>query len=353
MQAGFWSQLKKRGGPILALAPMANVTDAAFRRMFAEVGAAGGSNGATGASGKPDVFWTEFVSVEGLLSRGRVQLLVDFWYTEAERPIVAQIFGDKPEQFEEVARLVRELGFDGIDINMGCPDNGVEKSGAGAALIKDPARAREIIRATKRGAGDLPVSVKTRLGYRSTDEMADWLRALLEEELAALTVHLRTRNEMSLVPAHWDCAREIVALRDRIAPETLILANGDVASLDEAHARVVETGVDGVMIGRGMFGNPWFFRADLGGHALDLREKLLRMVEHAELFEKLYRSAPGGEYGERSTRQLKNFDIMKKHFKAYCSGFDDAKELRIKLMETEHAAEVRKVVEEFLATIFL
>ncbi len=362
MDSGFWAKLKKRGGPILAMAPMANVTDAAFRRMFAEIGAAAPA----GARGQPDVFWTEFVSVEGLLSRGREQLLVDFWYSEAERPIVAQVFGDKPEQFEEVARLVRELGFDGIDINMGCPDSGVEKSGAGASLIRDPARAVEIIRATKRGATSeyiksdgsvvpaIPVSVKTRLGYRSTSEMTDWLTTILKEDVAALTVHLRTRNEMSDVPARWELAREIVALRDRIVgrptPEkfsTLILVNGDIASRDEANARAAETGVDGVMIGRGMFGNPWFFRADLGGKAPNLREQLERMIEHTELFEKLYRSAPI-VVGVSAPRQLKNFDIMKKHFKAYCSGFDDAKELRIKLMETKNAEEVRKVTEEFL-----
>jgi tRNA-dihydrouridine synthase len=367
MNSGFWIKIKlravERGAPILAMAPMANVTDAAFRRMFAAIGAAAPA----GHIGKPDVFWTEFVSVEGLLSRGREQLLVDFWYGEAERPIVAQVFGDKPEQFEEVARLVRELGFDGIDINMGCPDSGVEKSGAGAALIRDPARACEIIRAVKRGATSeyiksdgtpaaaIPVSVKTRLGYRSTDEMNDWLTTILKEDVAALTVHLRTRNEMSAVPAHWELARGIVELRDRVVgrpaqiegPHTLILANGDVASLDEANKRAAETGVDGVMIGRGMFGNPWFFRADLGGHAPDLREKLLRMVEHTELFEKLYRSKPVSAVGA-SERQLKNFDIMKKHFKAYCSGFDDAKELRIKLMGTKNAGEVRKIVEEFL-----
>ena len=344
MDKGFWAKLKK---PIVAMAPMANVTDAAFRRMFAEIGGAHG--------GKPDVFWTEFVSVEGLLSAGREQLLVDFWKSDAERPIVAQIFGDKPEQFEEVARLVAELGFDGIDINMGCPDSGVEKSGAGAALIKDPERAREIIRATKRGlisagAGGLPVSVKTRLGYRATAEMNEWLTAVLEEDIAALAVHLRTRNEMSAVPAHWELARGIFALRDRVAPETLILANGDVGSLEEARARAREYGLDGVMVGRGLFGNPWFFCEDLGGQAPSVREKLQRMVEHTELFERLYKSdlvrPARGAAGERP---LKNFDVMKKHFKAYCSGFDDAKELRIKLMATENAAQVRAVVERFLA----
>lgn len=317
--------MKKRGGPIVAMAPMANVTDAAFRRMFVRFGA-------------PDVFWTEFVSVEGLLSRGREQLLVDLWFSEAEHPIVAQVFGSKPEQFGEVAAMLRGLGFDGIDINMGCPDSGVERSGAGAALIKDSALAKEIVRATKRGAGGLPVSVKTRLGYRATGEMAAWLTALLEEDLAALTVHLRTRNEMSDVPAHWELARNIVALRDRVAPGTLVLGNGDVATLEDARVRAAESGLDGVMVGRGMFGNPWFF----SGRVPELREKLTAMAEHAELFEELYRGKPEGG------RQLKNFDIMKKHFKAYCAGFDGAKELRVRLMETENAAGVRRLTGEFL-----
>ena len=191
----------------MAMAPMANVTDAAFRRMFVECG-------------KPDVFWTEFVSVEGLFSRGREKLLPDLWFSPGEHPIVAQIFGGKPEQFAAIGPLIKELGFDGVDINMGCPDRGVEKSGGGAAFIKTPALAKEIVRALKRGVGAdataaLPVSVKTRLGYSKTEELDKWLTALLEEQPAALTVHLRTRAEMSDVPAHWELAPKIVALRDR------------------------------------------------------------------------------------------------------------------------------------------
>lgn len=311
------------------MAPMANVTDAVFRQMFVECG-------------RPDVFWTEFVSVEGLLSEGRERLLVDFWKSEAERPIVAQIFGTKPEQFEKVAAMIKELGFDGIDINMGCPDAGVEKSGAGASLIKNPEHAKEIIRAAKRGAGDVPVSVKTRIGY-AKNEIATWIPALLEEELAALTVHLRTRNEMSRVPAHWELAHEIVELRNRHSPETLVLGNGDIMTLDEAHTRVKESGMDGAMIGTGMFGNPWFF----SGRTPDAREKLTRMVQHAELFEKLYKSNIQKREGG-----LKGFDVMKKHFKAYCTGFDAAKELRIELMAAENATEVRKITEAFLKANF-
>ena len=334
----FWLTLPR---PIVAMAPMANVTDAAFRRMFAECG-------------KPSVFWTEFVSVEGLLSKGRDRLLPDLWFSPGEHPIVAQIFGGKPEQFEEVAPLIRELGFDGVDINMGCPDRGVEKSGAGASLIKDPARAKEIIRALKRGlnvsaganagekgAAPLPVSVKTRLGYSKTAELEAWLTALLEEQPAALTVHLRTRAEMSDVPAHWELAPQIVALRDKISPKTLLLGNGDVRSLEDAHAKTKESGMDGVMVGAGIFGNPWFF----SGRTPDVKERLERLVTHTELFEKLYRSNDSKSISQGG--RIKNFDIMKKHYKSYTPG---EKELRMRLMEAENATEVRKIVQDFLLT---
>lgn len=316
MAQGFWDKLKK---PIFAIAPMANVTDATFRRMFVEYG-------------RPDVFWTEFVSVEALLSKGKERALVDLWHVPAEHPIVAQIFGAKPEQFERAAALIHELGFDGIDINMGCPDNDIEKQGAGAALMKNPELARQIIQATKRGASGLPVSLKTRIGY-AKNEMDAWIPTLLRENIAALTVHLRTRNEMSDVVAHWELAPDVVALRNKYAPDTVVLCNGDVGSLADARAKVAASGIDGVMIGRGIFGNPWFFSEKKP----NMREKMNGMVAHAELFEKLYHS-------NDSKKRLKNFDVMKKHFKAYVSGFLGAKELRIRLMEAENAAEVREIV---------
>jgi tRNA-dihydrouridine synthase len=335
----FWSNLPR---PIMAMAPMANVTDAAFRRMFVECG-------------KPDVFWTEFVSVEGLLSKGRERLLPDLWFSPSEHPIVAQIFGGKPEQFEEVAPLIKELGFDGVDINMGCPDRGVEKSGGGAALIKDPARAKEIIRALKRGvnvstganggekdAAALPVSVKTRLGYSKTAELEAWITALLEEQPAALTVHLRTRAEMSDVPAHWELAPQIVALRDKISPKTVLLGNGDVRSLEDARAKTKDSGMDGVMVGAGVFGNPWFFSDQMP----DVKERLERLVIHTELFEKLYRSDNPKPISQGG--RIKNFDIMKKHYKSYTPG---EKELRMRLMDAENAAEVREIVQDFLSAL--
>lgn len=177
--------------------------------------------------------------------------------------------------------------------------------------------------------------MKTRIGY-AKNEMSKWLPALLRENIAALTVHLRARNEMSDVSAHWELAPEVAALRNKYAPDTVVLCNGDVESLGDARAKVAVSGIDGAMIGRGIFGNPWFFSEKKP----DIREKLDAMAAHAELFEKLYQS-------NDPEKRLKNFDIMKKHFKAYASGFDGAKELRIRLMETENAGQVQKLVTRF------
>jgi nifR3 family TIM-barrel protein len=324
---GFWEKLKR---PIIVMAPMANVTDAAFRRLFAKYG-------------KPDATWTEFVSSEGLLSSGRDALMLDLSYTEAERPIVAQLFTGKPEAMEKTAALARELGFDGVDINMGCPDSGIEKSGAGAGLIKKPELAQEIVRAAMRGAGPLPVSVKTRLGYNKM-EYEEWIPAILETKPAALTVHLRTRKEMSEVDAHWEVAPRLVEIRDEVSPETILLGNGDVYTLDEAERRTKESGMDGVMIGRGIFGNPWFF--DRNRPTISPEEKLRVALEHARLFEELF--GPNSTLGGPRLREgwIKKFEVMKKHFKAYVNGFDGAKELRIKLMEAENAEDVARILAE-------
>jgi len=305
----------------MVLAPMANVTDAAFRPIIAKYG-------------KPDVMFTEFVACDGLVSAGQKKLLVDFMYTEAERPIVAQIFGSKPENFYKTALLIQELGFDGIDINMGCPDKNVEKQGAGACLMKNPKLAQEIIRETMRGAGKLPVSVKTRIGYNKND-LAQWLPALLETKPAAITIHARTRKEMSLVPANWDTIADAVRIRDEHKSETLIIGNGDVKDLADAEEKIKATGADGVMIGRGIFGNPWLFNRGVDYTKITVKEKLQVMIEHTYLFEKVL-----GEH--------KNFDIMKKHYKAYVNGFDGAKELRVKLMEgAKTAADVERIVVDF------
>ena len=328
----FWNNLQK---PFFVLAPMADVTDAAFRSIIAKYG-------------KPDVFFTEFVSCDGLLSEGREHLLRDLEYSEKERPIVAQIFGGKPEHFYECAKLIAKLGFDGIDINMGCPDRSVEKQGAGAALMKDPKRAREIIAQCKRGAGDVPVSVKTRIGYNK-NELDGWLPEILAEDPAAVTVHARTRKEMSKMAAHWEEVARAVKIRNKMKSKTLIIGNGEVKNLDDARKKAKESGADGVMLGRAVFGNPWLFTQP--SHTPTVEEKLHVMVEHTKLFEKLFGGTPKAPNGARAS---KNFATMKKHYKAYvngfpaCAGRDGAKELRIKLMDTKNAFEVESVVAEFL-----
>lgn len=319
MRNGFF---KKISLPLYTLAPLANVTDAAFRRIIAKYG-------------KPDIMYTEFVSCDGLCSEGREKLLVDLSYTEQERPIVAQVFGSKPENFYKTAILLEELGFDGIDINMGCPDKNVLRQGAGAALIKEPELAKKIIRETMRGAPDLPVSVKTRIGY-TKNTIREWLPHLLETKLAAITIHGRTMKEMSLVPAHWDVIGEgaqIAKKYDSSLQRTLIIGNGDVQTLGEAQEKVLQYGVDGVMIGRGIFGNPWLFNRAKNQESISLNEKLSVMVEHTFLFEKLF-------------SEIKPFDVMKKHYKAYVTGFDGARELRARLMSAATADEVYRIVSD-------
>lgn len=299
---------------------MLDVTDAAFRALIAKYG-------------KPDVMWTEFVSADGLCSRGREKLLPMLRFTDAERPIVAQLFSADPEKVREASALVAELGFDGVDINMGCPDRNVMKQGSGAALIKDSAVARRLIRAAREGVGDtIPVSVKTRTGDRSDDELEEWVPELLAEEPAALTVHARTRADMSKVPARWETVRRAVALRDAAGLKTLIIGNGDVPDVSTALARAEETGCDGVMIGRGMFGNPWVFRRD--GYQPTTEEKLRVLAEHTALFEELY--------GARK------FDVMKKHFKAYVLGFEGAVDLRADLMGCKNAQMVSMVISRYM-----
>lgn len=318
----FWSRLPK---PLFVLAPMADVTDPAYRKLLAE-------------HGKPDVTWTEFVSADGVyhmrekkgMPDAENPLMRDLSFTDAERPIVAQLFSSDPVAMAYAAALCAERGFDGIDINMGCPDKSIEKQGCGAAMIKDPAKAKRMIAAARESG--LPVSVKTRIGY-AQEAIDEWLPALLEEGLPALTVHLRTRKEMSKVPAHWELMPRIVALRDRMAPGTLIIGNGDVTDLADARQKVRDTGCDGVMIGRGIFGNPWVFA---GRRFEDTApaERLRALVRFAYEFETMI--------------PAKSFHLVRKHVKAFATGFDEAATLRAALMETHTAAELDARVEAFL-----
>lgn len=314
----FWQKLPK---PFFVLAPMANVTDVAFRRVIAKYG-------------KPDVFYTEFVSANGLCSEGREALMIDLAYAEIERPIVTQLFTADPEKMFEAAQLIAKLGFDGIDINMGCPDKNVVKQKAGAALMKQPELAQELMRAAKAGAPQLPLSIKTRIGD-GKNMLNEWLPTLLEEKPAAVIIHCRTRKEMSKVPARWETITEAVEIAR--GSGVLIVGNGDIQDLADARAKVEQTGCDGVMLGRAIFGNPWLFNTKSSIEQIPVAKRLEVMLEHTRLFEELL-----GAH--------KSFHIMRKHYKAYANGFDGAKELRVQLMSTETSAEVEQIVSPFLNT---
>ena len=335
----FWEKLKT---PFFVLAPMADVTDAPFRRMIAKYSS---HTRADGTVGGPDITWTEFVAADGLVRatpEGKKKLMADLIYDESERPIIAQLFSSTEEHMEYAANLCRELGFDGVDINMGCPDRSIEKQGCGAAMMRDPESARNIIRAAMRGAkmgekDGIPVSVKTRIGYNQ-DQLEEWIPMLLAENPAALIVHGRTRKEMSKVPAKWDRIKRAVEIRNEMQGEsesrTKIIGNGDALSLEDAKQKAKFSGVDGVMLGRAIFGNPWLFHPEKDVSNVSLEERLRVMVEHTELFVELL--------------PFKNFAVMKKHYKAYVKDFTGASELRGKLMEQNTPAEIKMVVGEFL-----
>jgi nifR3 family TIM-barrel protein len=332
----FWLELEK---PILCLAPMADVTDAAFRLIIAKYSKTENSY--------PFVTWTEFVSADGLVrapEEGKKKLLKDLEYSEIERPIVAQLFTSKPEMMEQAAKLVLELGFDGLDINMGCPDKNVEKQGAGAALMKNPKLAREIIAAAKKGVENrIPVSVKTRLGYNK-DELetpastregeptrGGWLPELLAEEPAAITIHARTRKEMSKVSARWERIKDAVEIRNKLNSKTQIFGNGDIENVADALRKCEETGADGAMLGRAIFGTPWLFASEAPSS-----EKIIEILaEHIKLFDEKF-GPPAG--------RIKSFAVMKKHFKAYLY-FD--KDLKDKMLQTNSAEEALSVLNSY------
>ncbi len=319
MNYGFWKDLPR---PFSVLAPMADVTDVPFRRIVAECG-------------RPDVFYTEFVSAAGLTSAGHDKLIQNLSFLPSEKPIVAQFFGSDPKQFYTCATMARELGFDGIDINMGCPVGKIIKQGSGISLCKTPELAKEIIAATKEGAGNLPVSVKTRIGL-GTIEIERWLGALLECDLPVLIIHLRTMKEMSKVPAHWELMPQIAAMAH--ARGTLIVGNGDVMSHADILERHKQTGVDGVMVGRGIFHNPWLFNPVVDPLTVSPKERLELLIRHTRYFEEFW-------------KDKNSFNVLKRFYKVYVSNWDGAKDLRVQLMETKNSAEVYAIVEPYLKTL--
>ncbi len=319
-----WKKLSK---PFFALAPMEGGTDTVFRQIVI-------------SCGKPDVVFTEFTNVEGLLSKGKDEVGKRLVYSQSEHPIVAQIWGNHPEAFYSAAKLIAGMGFDGIDINMGCPERSVVAHGSCAALIQNPALAAQIIKATKKGAGSLPVSVKTRIGFE-TIETEEWIGFLFSQNLDALTVHFRTQKEMSLVPAHWEEAEKIVKLRNKISPSTIIIGNGDVESKVQGRQLAEKYGLDGIMIGRGAFHSPYVFNEAIDFEKQTMEEKIKLLKRHLNLFEETWKNIhPISEYS-----YAKRYPPLKRYFKIYLQGFAGASQLRERLMFTKNIEEARKILE--------
>ncbi|WP_147803326.1 tRNA dihydrouridine synthase [Alkalicoccus halolimnae] len=321
MKENFWNDLPR---PFFVLAPMEDVTNVVFRHVVAE-------------AARPDVFFTEFTNTdsychpEGIYSvRGRLT------FTEDEQPMVAHIWGDKPENFREMSIGMAEQGFKGIDLNMGCPVQNVAANGKGSGLIRCPENAADIIQAAK--AGGLPVSVKTRLGYTDVGEWKDWLGHVFKQDIANLSIHLRTKKEMSNVDAHWELIPEIKALRDELAPETLLTINGDIPDRETGMELVNKYGVDGVMIGRGIFKNPFAFEEATREHSTEELFDLLRL--HLDLHDKY-----STEIGPILFKPLRRF------FKIYIRGIRGGGELRNQLMMTETTDEVRALLDKFEAEV--
>jgi tRNA-dihydrouridine synthase len=342
-KVNIWDSLPK---PFLILAPMEGVTDIIFRQVITH-------------AGRPDLFFTEFTNVSSYASeKGRTNALERLKVAPSDKPIIAQIWGKNPAHFAEICQALESLGFSGVDLNFGCPDKHVNKAGGGAAMIKTPELAIECYQNAIKST-NLPVSVKTRLGWTDPTEFRTWLPILLEQHPAALTVHLRTRKEMSKVPAHYELIPEIIELRNQISPQTKLIINGDIK--DRAHALELHRQfpeVDGFMIGRGVFANPYCFTK----HS-PTREELVELLKlHLSLYEARTKVFLGGirsccedeatspvktgarSVPEKNLSQGLPYEPLKHYFKIYINNFPGAKELRAKLMETHSVAEASKII---------
>lgn len=310
--------LKDLPRPFFVLAPMDDVTDTVFRQIIAETAA-------------PDLFFTEFVNVDGLQSPGRPHLMKKIRKADNEGPLVAQIWGKDPEKYYKTAQELVEMGFDAIDINMGCPAKPVIKNGCCSALIENRPLALEIIKATQEGAaGRIPVSVKTRLGFRQVD--LTWHELLLQQNLDMLTLHGRTQREMSAVPAHWDLIGEVRKMRDQIAPDTLFVGNGDVQNRQQGLELAERYQLDGIMIGRGIFHDPYAFAEQSPWLEFTKEQRVALFAKHVELFVETWKD------NERPIAPLNKF------CKIYINHFDGAKELRERLMDATSAEELLNIL---------
>lgn len=313
----FWKELKK---PIAVQAPMDGYTDLPFREMLARYG-------------PPDVYYTEFVSAEGLSSKGRKNLIKTLKYNHKERPIVAQLFGSDPKSFEVAGEFVASLNYDGLDINMGCPDRKVFANGSGSALIETPALAKQIISAAKKGANGLPISVKTRIGVRD-NSIENWLPVLLEEAPDCIIIHARTKVQMYKGIADWDSIKRAVEIRNHLMSETLIIGNGDIHNYQEGIEKSKEAGTDGFMIGRAMIGNPWVFNNKINKDMLSEDEIFDAMITHARLYEE---TLPQGA----------KFYPMRKHLQEYLTGFQHSKKFRMALVTTDSSKNVENLIARY------
>jgi tRNA-dihydrouridine synthase len=311
----FWQTLPR---PFTILAPMDGVTDFVFREIIAEIG-------------KPDVFFTEFANVEGLTSNGSEKVAELLKFSKKQLPIVAHIWGKGPEAFYKSSIICKQMGFNGIDINMGCPDRVIVNRGNCAALIKNPNLAKEIIDKTREGARGLPISVKTRLGFEKTN--LDWIKFLLQQNLAAITIHLRTVPELSKFPAHWELMPQILKLRDEISPGTLIIGNGDILNYEEIDTKFKSYNCDGFMIGRGIFQNPWIFNQKIDVEKVTVEQRIDLFTKHINLFDQ--------------TCSDKNPSLLKKFCKTYISNFPDVVSLREKIMVCKETSEMLKVLKSY------
>lgn len=297
-----WQKIPK---PFFVQAPMEDVTDTVFRQIIK-------------MAGEPDMYFTEFTNADGIVHGGSRYTAQRLQFLPKEKPLIAQIWGNNPDNYVTSCKLLVEMGYDGIDINMGCPVRKVVKRGNCSGLIRNPKLAGELIQAAKEGAGKLPVSVKTRIG---NDKIVteEWIGFLLEQKLDAITVHARTSNEMTKVPVHAEEFGKAVKLRDSINPDTLIIANGDIMTREQGLDIVSKYHVDGIMIARGLLHNPWVFNKNKKFEDISVHEKLELLKKHVVLFESTW-------------GKTKNFELMKKFYKAYINGFDKASEMRTELV---------------------
>jgi tRNA-dihydrouridine synthase len=321
--ATFWRDLadktKLENRAFTVLAPMEDVTDTVFRQIVLE-------------EGRPDLFFTEFTNCDGLNSRGRDRIIHRFRYSPAQQPIIAQVWGRKPETYIATVPLLVELGFKGVDVNMGCPVPKVIKSGAGGGLIREPMLAQEILQAMKEAVAKYPgfgFSLKTRIGFNSID--FDWVELVLKEQLDAITFHFRTVKEMSKVPAHWELAQKIVQLKDEISPRTVIIGNGDITTKEQLRTYGSEYGVDGLMVGRGIFSNLWLFSQNKDDSTVEKKERLQVLQRHITLFHEEWTGN-------------KNFELLKKFFKVYIKNFEGAHQLKDQLQRLKIYEEMNEVL---------